>query len=204
MFPGYQPSDALNRSRTNTAGYVDLESDITEKLLVSVAGRAERYSDFGNNVSGKLAARYSLLPDVAVRGAISNGFRAPSLQQRYFTNTSTQFVQGAPNQVLTVNNDNPIVRNGFTAGGVGQQGFGIGSLKQEKSKNYSLGLTARILKTGTITLDAYQIDIQDRIVLSSQFSRANPTVAAILGTLPVSQVQFFANAVNTRTRALMW
>ncbi|UPL48275.1 TonB-dependent receptor [Hymenobacter sublimis] len=202
VFPGYQPSDALNRSRTNTAGYVDLESDITEKLLVSVAGRAERYSDFGNNVSGKLAARYSILPDVAVRGAISNGFRAPSLQQRYFTNTSTQFVQGAPNQVLTVNNDNPIVRNGFTAGGVGQQGFGIGSLKQEKSKNYSLGLTARILKTGTITLDAYQIDIQDRIVLSSQFSRANPTVAAILGTLPVSQVQFFANAVNTRTRGI--
>ncbi|TGE11680.1 TonB-dependent receptor plug domain-containing protein [Hymenobacter elongatus] len=202
VFPGYQPSDALNRSRTNTAGYVDLESDITEKLLVSVAGRAERYSDFGNNVSGKVAARYSVLPDVAVRGALSNGFRAPSLQQRYFTNTSTQFVQGAPNQVLTVNNDNPIVRNGFTTGGSGQQGFGIAALKQEKSTNYSLGVTARILRTASLTVDAYQIDIRDRIVLSSQFSRANATVATILGTLPVSQVQFFANAIDTRTRGV--
>ncbi|SMB96854.1 TonB-dependent receptor plug [Hymenobacter roseosalivarius DSM 11622] len=202
VFPGYQPSDAVDRSRTNTAGYIDLESDLTDKLLVSVAGRAERYSDFGNNVSGKVAARYSVLPDVAVRGAISNGFRAPSLQQRYFTNTSTQFVQGAPQQVLTVNNDNPIVRNGFSATGTGQQGFGIPALKQEKSVNYSLGLTARILKTATLTADAYQIDIRDRIVLSSQFSRANATVTSILGTLPVSQVQFFANAINTRTRGI--
>jgi iron complex outermembrane receptor protein len=203
VFPGYQPSDAVNRSRTNTAGYIDLESDITEKLLVGVAGRAERYSDFGNNVSGKLAARYSILPDVALRGALSNGFRAPSLQQRYFTNTSTQFVQGAPNQVLTVNNDNPIVRNSFTPGGTGQQGFGIPALKQEKSTNYSLGVTARVLRTATLTVDAYQIAIRDRIVLSSQFSKtANATVAAILGSLPVSQVQFFANAIDTRTRGI--
>lgn len=202
VFPGYQPTDEVNRSRTNTAGYLDLESDITEKLLVGVAGRAERYSDFGSNYSGKVSARYSVLPDVAVRGTFGNGFRAPSLQQRYFTNTSTQFVQGQANQVLTVNNDNPIVRNGFVAGGTGQQGFGIPALKQEKSVNYSLGVTARILKTATLTVDAYQIDIRDRIVLSSQFSRSNATVATILGTLPVSQVQFFANAVDTRTKGI--
>ncbi|MBB4600201.1 iron complex outermembrane receptor protein [Hymenobacter luteus] len=190
-FPGYTPRDATNRTRTNVAGYLDLESDITEKLLVSVAGRAERYSDFGNNVSGKLAARYSILPDLAVRGNLGNGFRAPSLQQRYFTNSSTQFTSGELREVLTTNNDNPLTR-----------AFGIGSLKQEKSKNYSLGLTARILKTITLTVDAYQIDIKDRIVLSSQFNRGNAAVNTILGTLPVQGIQFFANAVNTRTRGL--
>jgi iron complex outermembrane receptor protein len=190
-FAGYRPQDATDRSRTNVAGYVDLESDITEKLLVSVAGRAERYSDFGGNVSGKLAARYSVLPDVAVRGAISNGFRAPSLQQRYFTNSSTQFNSGELREVLTTNNDSPLTR-----------AFGIGSLKQEKSTNYSLGLTARVLRTITLTVDAYQIDIRDRIVLSSQYNRGNAAVAQILGTLPVQGIQFFANAVNTRTRGL--
>ncbi|UPL48276.1 TonB-dependent receptor [Hymenobacter sublimis] len=190
-FPGYKPQDATNRTRTNVAGYLDLESDITEKLLVSVAGRAERYSDFGNNVSGKLAARYSLLPDLAVRGNLGNGFRAPSLQQRYFTNSSTQFTSGELREVLTTNNDDPLTR-----------AFGIGSLKQEKSKNYSLGLTARVLRTITLTVDAYQIDIDDRIVLSSQFNRGNAAVNTILGTLPVQGIQFFANAVNTRTRGL--
>ncbi|SNR42732.1 TonB-dependent receptor [Hymenobacter mucosus] len=196
-FPGYRPADATDRTRTNVAGYIDLESDITEKLLVSVAGRAERYSDFGSNVSGKLAARYSLTPDVALRGAISNGFRAPSLQQRYFTNSSTQFTSGELRDVLTTNNDDPITR-----------AFGIGSLKQETSNNYSLGLTARVLRSITLTVDAYQIDIDDRIVLSSQFSRGTAAVADILNANqrpnqnPVQGVQFFANAVNTRTRGV--
>ncbi|MBC6990676.1 TonB-dependent receptor [Hymenobacter sp. BT491] len=203
VFPGYQPSDALNKSRTNIAGYIDLESDLTEKLLVGAAGRAERYSDFGGNVSGKLSARYSILPDVAIRGTLGNGFRAPSLQQRYFTNTSTQFVSGVPQQVLTVSNDNPVVRNQFTDT---PKGFGVSSLKQEKSTNYSLGLTARLFKTGTLTVDAYRINIRDRIVLSSQFARsgvATGTVDQILASYPeIGRVQFFANAIDTRTHGV--
>jgi iron complex outermembrane receptor protein len=209
VFPGYQPQDELNKSRTNLAGYLDLESDITEKLLVHLAGRAENYSDFGGNVSGQAAARYSIIDAVALRGSIGNGFRAPSLQQRYFTNTSTQTVSGAQNQVLTVNNDNPIVRNAYVPGGTGQQGFGVEALKQEKSVNYSVGLTARA-GGFTLTADAYQIDIKDRIVLSSQFAKTNPVgsppvtiVDQILASRPdIGRVQFFANAVNTRTRGL--
>jgi iron complex outermembrane receptor protein len=199
VFPGYQPQDETNRTRTNLAGYLDLESDITERLLVHLAGRAERYSDFGSNVSGQAAARFSIIDAVALRGSIGNGFRAPSLQQRYFTNTSTQFISGVANQVLTVNNDNPIVRNEFT--NATQPGFGVESLKQEKSTNYSLGLTGRA-GGFTITVDAYQIDIRDRIVLSSTFNRNNTLVNTILGSRPVSQVQFFANAVNTRTKGI--
>ena len=193
----------MNKSRTNVAGYVDLESDVTDKLLLHLAGRAENYSDFGSNVSGQAAARYSLFDALALRASAGNGFRAPSLQQRYFTNTSTQFVSGVANQVLTVNNDNAIVRNAYSATpqlGV-QQGFGVEPLKQEKSNNYSVGLTSRVGGL-TFTADAYQIDIHDRIVLSSQFTRSNPTVSSILGTLPVSRVQFFANAVNTRTQGI--
>jgi iron complex outermembrane receptor protein len=199
VFPGYQAQDEVNKSRTNVAGYVDLESDITEKLLVHLAGRAENYSDFGSSVSGQAAARFSILDGLALRGSIGNGFRAPSLQQRYFTNTSTQFVNGLPNQVLTVNNDNPIVRNQATDA---QPGFGLGALTKENSRNYSVGLTARVARTITLTVDAYQIDIDNRIVLSSQFTRTNPTVNTILGTRDVSRVQFFANAVDTRTRGI--
>ncbi|UYZ63135.1 TonB-dependent receptor [Hymenobacter weizhouensis] len=194
VFPGFQPSNELNRTRTNVAGYAEIESDITPRLLVSLSGRAENYSDFGSNVSGRLGVRFNFLNDVALRGNISNGFRAPSLQQRYFTNQSTQFVQGAPQTVLTANNENPIVRQ-----------FGVGSLKQETSKNYSLGLTARIARTATLTVDAYQIDIDDRIALSTQFNRTNPLVAGYLnaaGATEVGIVQFFANAINTRTRGI--
>jgi iron complex outermembrane receptor protein len=199
VFPGYQPQDELNKSRTNLAGYIDLESDITDRLLVHLAGRAERYSDFGGNVSGQASARFSLTDAIAIRGTIGNGFRAPSLQQRYFTSTATQFTGGQPRQVLTANNDSPIVRNDLNSA---QPGFGVESLKQEKSTNYSLGITARFLRTLTFTADLYQLDIRDRIVLSSQFSTANPTVATILRNTDVTGVQFFANAVNTRTQGI--
>ena len=202
VFPGYQPTDEVDKSRTNLAGFLDLESDLTEKLLVHAAGRVERYSDFGSSASGQLAARFSIVDGLALRGSLGNGFRAPSLQQRYFTNVSTQFVSGVPNQILTVNNDNPIVRNSYTVGGTGQQGFGVAPLKQENSRNYSLGLTARVAQAVTLTVDAYQIDIDDRIVLSTAFTRTNTIVNTILGTQPVSRVQFFANAVNTRTQGL--
>ena len=199
VFPGYQPTDVLNRSRTNVAGYLDLESDIGSRLLVGLAGRAENYSDFGSNISGKASARFSILDNLAVRGAISNGFRAPSLQQRYFTSTSTQFVQGVPQTVLTASNENPIVA-----------AFGVGSLKQETSINYSVGLAGRIARTLTFTVDAYQIDLKDRIVLSTQFNRfTNATVETILTNAGLTRagngagiVQFFANAVDTRTRGL--
>jgi iron complex outermembrane receptor protein len=199
VFPGYQPQDEVNKSRTNVAGYVDLESDITARLLLHLAGRVERYSDFGGNVSGQISGRFTVTDALSVRGTVGNGFRAPSLQQRYFVNTSTQFVSGVANQVLTVNNDNPIVRNDIS--NTTQPGFGVEPLKQEKSTNYSAGITSR-LGGFTLTVDAYQIDIRDRIVLSSQFVTTNPTVATILRGLPVSRVQFFANAVDTRTRGI--
>jgi iron complex outermembrane receptor protein len=200
VFPGYQPADELNKSRTNVAGYLDLESDITDKLLVHLAGRAENYSDFGGNISGQAAVRYSVVDALALRGSIGNGFRAPSLQQRYFTNTSTQTVSGVQSQVLTVNNDSPIVRNDLT--NTTQPGFGVEALKQEKSTNYSVGLTSRA-GGFTLTVDAYQIDIRDRIVLSSQFTTGNPIVKTILAGRPdIGRVQFFANAVNTRTQGI--
>ncbi|RYY12330.1 MAG: TonB-dependent receptor, partial [Cytophagaceae bacterium] len=200
VFPGYQPQDEVNKSRTNLAGYLDLESDVTDRLLVHVAGRAERYSDFGGNLSGQAALRFSVVEGLALRGSIGNGFRAPSLQQRYFTNTSTQTVSGVQSQVLTVNNDSPIVRNDLT--NTTQPGFGVEPLRQEKSSNYSVGLTA---KAGgfTLTVDAYQIDIRDRIVLSSQFTTSNAIVKTILAGRPdIGRVQFFANAVNTRTQGI--
>ncbi len=200
VFPGYQPADELNKSRTNVAGYLDLESDITDRLLVHLAGRAENYSDFGGNVSGQAAARFSIIDALALRGSIGNGFRAPSLQQRYFTNTSTQTVSGVQSQVLTLNNDSPLVRNDFS--NTTQPGFGVEPLKQEKSANYSVGLTSRA-GGFTLTVDAYQIDIRDRIVLSSQFTTANAIVKTILANRPdIGRVQFFANAVNTRTQGV--
>ncbi|SDP74416.1 iron complex outermembrane recepter protein [Mucilaginibacter sp. OK268] len=195
VFPGFKPSNAIDKSRNNQSLYADYEAEFGPRVLLEAAGRYEHFSDFGSNFSYKFTGKVKVIDQLAIRGAIATGFRAPSLAQRYFNNESTQFVSGNPTQVLTVNNDNPIVRK-----------FGVGSLKPEKSKSYSLGLAGKITSALTFTIDAYQIDIKDRIVFSSQFTRAIPAVADILNTVDpngqINSVQFFTNAISTRTKGL--
>src|SRR5213076_2552675 len=145
------------------SAYAGLESQVTDRFLVDVAGRFESYSDFGRTFNGKVAARLELVPSIALRGAASTGFRAPSLAQVWFNNVSNQFVldtSGAlvPNRILTSNNESRVT-----------QTFGVPPLKQETSVNLSLGVVARPASNWSLTADAYRITIADRIVISSQF-----------------------------------
>jgi iron complex outermembrane recepter protein len=206
VFPGFQPSNEVNRSRSNIGAYAGLESEIRKGFNVDVGGRFENYSDFGTSVIGKVAARKELFDGIALRAAGSTGFRAPSLPQLWFSNVSTQFVPDAtgalqPTQVLTTNNASPVTK-----------AFGIPPLQEEKSINVSGGVVARPLPNLSITADAYYVRIKDRIVLTSQFSStanamaapaASAAVAQLLAPFPaVSAAQFFANAIDTDTRGV--
>lgn len=198
VFPGFKPEDALKASRNVSAVYADLEWKFG-KVLLDGATRYENYSEKGfsyDNLSGKLAGRLEVSRNLSIRGAISSGFRAPSLQQRYFQNTSTQFVNAQPSTSLTANNYNPVVRNAF----------GINELKPEKSTSYSLGVAGKLARGLTFTVDGYFISIKDRVVLSTPFNRSNPLVDTILKAYKVdssiSALQFWTNAVNTETKGI--
>ncbi len=194
-FPGFQPGNQVDRSRTSLGIYAGLESQLTGRLLIDAGGRYETYSDFGSTINGKLAGRYEIVPNVAVRAAISTGFRAPSLQQLWFNNVSTQFVfvggQLAPQNVLTSNNQSRITK-----------AFGIPDLTEETSVNLSAGITARPRPNLSVTADVYRIAIDGRIVITSQFSASDTVVARILAPFQsqgVTTAQFFTNSIDTRT-----
>jgi iron complex outermembrane receptor protein len=191
-FPGFQPSDATNKSRNSQALYVDWEANVTTALTVDAALRAEHYSDFGSTTTAKLAGSYKASKEVLLRGAASTGFRAPSLQQLYFSSTFTDFISGKPLDVVLAPNGSKIAN-----------AAGVPSLKQEKSKNYTLGITVKPSADTAFTVDLYQINIRDRIVLSGRFDEDNyPALGAILQGLGVGQAQFFVNSINTRTRGV--
>lgn len=188
-FPGFQPADATNRSRNSQALYADWEANFTPNLTVDAAVRSEHYSDFGSSTTAKLAGSYKFGSAVLLRGAASTGFRAPSLQQLYFSSTFTDFISGKPLDVVLAPNGSKIT----TAAGVP-------NLRQEKSKNYTLGVTVKPSSDTAFTVDVYQIKIKDRIVLSGRFDEDNyPALGAILQGLGVGQAQFFVNSVNTKT-----
>jgi iron complex outermembrane receptor protein len=200
VFPGFQPSNAVDRSRNSVSAYAALESELSDRVTLDVAGRFEDYSDFGSRVTGKIAARWEVAPGYALRGAASTGFRAPSLHQSWFNNVSTQFLTGAGGEqvaerVLTANNLSGVAR-----------AFGVPSLKEETSVNLSGGITMRPLSNFSLTADVYYIKIDDRIVLSSRFASGDSDFGMQVGeilepfsALGVTQAQFFANAIDTET-----
>ena len=189
-FPGFSPDDKLNKNRTVGGLYGDLEYTPNAALLLTGAVRLENYSDFGAVSTFKTSFRYKLTENFNFRGSFSTGYRAPSLQQKYFSNTLTSFSGGNLVQSRIANNDDPITKLA-----------GIPSLKQETSTNTSLGFSWKPAKGLTFTVDGYSIKMKDRVVLSGLFSASDPSLPAALTTkldaLGVQTAQFFANAVNT-------
>jgi len=191
VFPGFRPSNEVDAHRNAIGAFIDLEANVTPELLASVAVRGERYSDFGNSLAGKLALRYDFNPNFAVRGAIQNGFRAPSPQQQNFTATSTNFINGVPFEITTFRPDDPVA-----------VALGAKPLDAEKSINASLGAVMR-LGAVSLTVDAYRIDIDDRIILSENLTQTNVrNYIASQGFIGVGGGRFFINGVDTTTKGV--
>ena len=184
-FPGYSPDNEVDRSRTNYGIYFDADLNINEDFMVGGALRFENYSDFGSTFNFKVASRYKISDAFALRGSVSTGFRAPSLAQLYYNLIFNNIVAGESVPSLLSANNSTVTR-----------AFGIGQLTEEKAINTSVGFTANVGKF-TATVDAYSISVDDRIILTDNF-----TDQTILGPLGVDAAQFFANGVDTRTTGL--
>ena len=193
-FPGFSPSDEVKDNRSNVSLYADAELNATKMWLLDGAIRYENYSDFGSVFTYKMASRFKITHDLNIRGSVSTGFRAPSLQQINFSNTLTSFSGGQLIQSRIASNKDPITR-----------AAGIPNLTQETSVNASLGFSWKPMRELTLTMDGYMVKVKDRIVLSGLFSKGDSTLpASFTSQIPtdVSTVQFFANAVNTTNYGL--
>jgi iron complex outermembrane receptor protein len=191
VFPGFQPSDAKTRSRNSVALYADVEQAI-ENFLITVAGRFENFSDFGSTINGKAAFRYEFVKGYAVRGGVSTGFRAPSMQQIGFSTVSTNFIGGVPFEIRTFSVDDPAAR-----------ALGAQDLKPERTLNLAGGLTLDPVPSFSMTIDYYNITVNDRIVLSGNFvGTATQNFLRNNGFSGVAGGRYFTNAINTRTQGV--
>ena len=204
-FPGFAPSDSGTHERNVQAGYVDFALKPISGLLVDAAGRIEHYSDFGDAAVGKLTTRYDFTPRFAVRGTVSNGFRAPTLAEEYYSSTVVTpviaLVQLPPNSP-------------------GGRMLGLGDgLQPERSVNLGLGFVWRPTPGMYATFDAYQIAISNRIVGTGNvygtiYGMPTPAYAAVTAAIAANGTQIdpqvlahgstgivqFANGIDTVTR----
>ncbi|GAB4191203.1 MAG: TonB-dependent receptor [Wenzhouxiangellaceae bacterium] len=197
VFRGFSPDNAVNEDRDSFAAYVDLEAQLTDSLLLTGAVRYEDYSDFGDTLIAKGAFRFDISYSLTLRGSVSTGFRAPSMQQQFFNSVSTQFVSGPDGGLIaqergTFRNDSAVA-----------QALGIPGLKEEESENYTIGAVWKPTSELTFTADLYKIDIDDRIVISGAISATDPdvpqTIRDTLNAQGISAAQFFTNAGTTET-----
>ena len=189
---GLTPQDEADLSRNVASAYASVSSQFGEKFSTDIAGRYEHYQDFGSQWTGKLAARYEFVPAFALRAAISNNFRAPSLSQIGYEATSTGYdAAGRLTQGRLLSVNNPIAR-----------ALGAQPLDPEKSRNYSFGFTSRVGEHFDLSLDFFQIDIDDRVAISEDITGDALTdfIEQDFGVPGVQSASFFVNAADTRTR----
>ena len=196
-FGGSAPASSVDESRDVISFYLDAETYIIDDVIISGALRYDNYKGFGDTVNFKLAGNWSVTDDVSLRGAVSTGFRAPSMQQLYFNNISTQFVVGpdgtlVAEEVGTFRNDSTLA-----------QSIGIPKLKEEKSQNLSMGIVYNVTDNINVTLDYYSIDIDDRIVISNRLGKGlSDTLDAALVSSGAGAGQFFLNGADTETQGI--
>ncbi len=199
-YPGFRPSDAGVNGRNSQAAYVDVAMMPVAGLKLDIAGRYEHYSDFGSKFIYKGTTRYDFSDAFALRGTFSTGFRAPTLAESFYSATNVSptsaFVQ-------------------LPANSAAAKLLGFANLKPEKSTNYSIGTVIRPAERLTITLDAYQVKIRDRILgtgsiygsggannfpIVTEAIRANGNV--LDPTVNQTGINIFTNGADTRTRGV--
>lgn len=195
-FPGFSPTAQGKWDRKNWAFYIDVEADVTERLLLGAAVRYEDfYNTFGDTTEGKLSTRYRLTDNMNIRATYSTGFRAPSPGQANISNISTGVDAG-----ITINQGQIPPTNPISVA------FGGKPLTPEKATNYSIGF-AWVIGGVDLTVDYYNIEMKDRILNSSNFD-ITPEIAAqleasgIVGARSITRFNYYTNDLDTTNQGV--
>ncbi len=195
-FPGIPPELSVDERRRTTSLYAELNANVTDNINIIGALRYDNSQSFGHANNVKLAANWEGSEVLTFRGNISTGFRAPSMQQLYFNNNSTQFI---------VNNDNvlvPEVVKTYRNDSEVAQSLGIKTLTPEDAKNFSLGVIYQPYNSLNVALDYYHVNIKNRIVMSTKISNTRLSKHRTLANNQITKGQFFLNGAESTTEGI--
>ncbi len=194
-FAGFTPDIAGSWDQSNYAIYIDLEADISDNLLLGFATRFEDFDTFGTTTNSKFSMLYTISDSLKFRATASGGFRAPTPGQSNVSNVTTASISGTGELVQqgTISPTNPIA-----------QTAGASALQPEESKNRSFGIVWDATDSLNITVDAYNIEIEDRIALTGNFTltaaqRAQLIADKVPGASDMQTFRFFTNDFDTTT-----
>lgn len=194
-FPGFGTRIASKNNRGSYAAYLDVETNVVKDVLVGVAARFEEYETFGDTLNGKVNARWQATSNVALRGSLSTGFRAPTVGQANVLNVTTAFENGALTDRFTAPPSHPASKL-----------KGADPLKPEKSFSLTAGTVINVSKLA-VTIDYYRVKVQDRIAQSRSFRLSDTEklgleAQGVQDARSFGTVRYFANALDTTTQGI--
>jgi iron complex outermembrane recepter protein len=190
--PGLSPEDEADLDRDVFGFYVDVEADVTDRLLLTAAARYEDYDDFGDTVTGKFAGSFSFTDNFTWRASVGTSFKAPSLAQVGFESTKVDFGDGGRlERIKHVSNSSAI-----------SQYLGAEDLKEEEAFNLSTGFTWTVSDSFYMTLDVFKIEVDDRITVSERIGTDPQEIEDATGIAGVTNVTLFTNAIDTETEGV--
>ena len=224
-FGGF-PNDT-SAEQDNTAFYVDVETDVTDRLTLQAAVRYEEFSNFDNTTNYKLAGLFHVTDSLRLRAAFSTGFHAPTAGQANITNVTTQNVNGTLVDQGTLPLFSAAGQLGADYIAATNGGAGRPELGPEEAENFSFGVGFDI-GASTWTIDYYDIDVEDRIALGANVDflaalnytgggTSYGTVGEALtgldaagvinrqdfiGLDDLAEFRFFSNSFDTRTKGV--
>ena len=193
-FPGFSPAISGSWERKNYAVYGDLEWTPSEDLLVAGAVRFEDFDTFGTTTNVRVGANYAYSDNLGFRATVSTGFKAPTPGQSNASNISTQIVGGVlTNQGVIPSTSGPAALKGGD------------ELDPEESLNFTLGVYGAVGEFD-FTVDYFDIDLDDRLSLSSDFALSADDQATLQGqgidASDISEFRFFTNQFDTNTSGI--
>jgi iron complex outermembrane receptor protein len=195
-FPGFSPDTANINDRNSSAVYLDIETDITDALSVSLAIRGEKIGKIANTFDGKLSARLQVIDEIAIRSTLSTGFRAPTVGQSSLQRISTSnsiindVVVQQRSQLVSALSPIATARSG-------------GELKPEKATSFGFGVLSEIGSVN-VTLDYFYIEVDDRLSLFSSEITASDALLLTASKVnsDVTNIQYYANDFDSTTQGI--
>lgn len=195
-FPGFKPDDAGSFNRYNYAAYTEFGAEFSDRFRSDFALRYENYEDFGTTTNAKLTGRFQATDEMALRGAVSTGFRAPTIGQSMVRNVTTSFAAGlglVDNATLPPTHPISVLKGGK-------------ALTPEESTNFSFGTVVEV-DDFYATLDYYRIEVEDRISQSSSQTLTPADIQALLNlgvadATSFAGVKYFTNDFDTTTQGV--
>jgi iron complex outermembrane recepter protein len=180
-----------------TAAFAELAAPVLSNLEIDAAGRVDHYNtSAGTAATPKIGAKWTVIPQLALRGTFAKGFRAPGIAESGYAGSASS-VAPAPVDPVRCPVTNSVQDCGYPGSSVAVLTTSNPHLKPETSRSYTAGVIVEPIAHNALTVDYFYIK-RDREIASAPYSLENAIRTPVPpgSALPGTVIEYITPYVN--------